>query len=367
MATDYIGDPPRRCGNHRHVDSNRRQLSASCKYPAFAAFSNLASLGDFMVSLFSLRAVIAGAICLCLAMLSTTALAAQPRTRPFQMSILSTTDGIYRAGVDIPIFTRNVFSTYQDQPAGLSIAWLPPSADLDRHKLDWTRIVAVYVDEPYGEFMKKQKSCEGLDEATRVQLEDTKAQLEAMATALRAKAPATKFWVNFTRREIELTLDPAARCPFNQPYIDVISMDIYGIDFWPKIDKLYRKLYKHRATPHQQLALVPGTFTGGWEQQTGEEGASRLSGYFKYAARMNRRCNLPLGPTGPSGIYDGCPVWIVAGWIGGERPLDEDPRTYIPLDNPASKLVFEAWQEQIAIPRIVPTHAPPRRQAHTPR
>lgn len=314
-----------------------------------------------MVSLFSLRAVIAAAISLCLPMLSTPALAAKPGTRPFQMSLLATTDYAYNAPVDIPIFTRNVFSPYQDQPAGPSIAWLPPSADLDRHKIDWTRIVAVYVDEPYGIFLQGQKSCEGLAEDTMKQLKETMAQLEAMATALRAKAPATRFWVNFTRREIELMLDPAAGCPLNQPYIDVISMDVYGRDFYPKINRLYQKLYKHRATPHQQLALVPGTFTGGYENQTGEEGASRLSGYFKFAGRMNRRCNLPLGPTGPTGVYDGCPVWIVAGWIGGKTPYHEKPHYYAPIENPDSKPVLDAWEKQIAIPRIVPKHAPPRR------
>lgn len=292
----------------------------------------------------SFRQIFTGLIGLGLSVLSIDA-PAQQTTRLFQMSILASTDSVYNAGVDIPIFTRNEFSNYQDQPAGSSIAWLPIDRNLDRHNINWKRIVAVYVDEPYGVMLAGANSCDS-------RIDTTMQELEAMAAALRAKAPRAKFWVNFTPKEIDLMLNPGANCPLNKPYFDVISMDVYNENFYPTLSNRYANLYAHRATAHQQLALVPGTFTGGDKNQSGSVGASRLSGYFQYATTMNQSCSLPLGPTGKTGFYDGCPVWMVAGWIGGETPFSDGTSVYYPIDHPNSEDVFEAWQAQFAIPPV---------------
>jgi hypothetical protein len=289
------------------------------------------------------RAVVVGVTSTWLSILAVSAPAQS--TRPYQMSILASTDDNSTANVDIPIFTLGVFR-HQLQPAGRSIVWLPPDANLDQYNqyLDWTRIVAVYVDEPYGTIVGgNHPSCHASP-----LVEAKAATLEAMAAAVRLRAPSARFWVNFTRTEIELIRDEG--CPFNQPYIDVISMDIYDVAFQPTLGNLYHFLFEHRATTYQQLALVPGTFTGGANNQTGASGASRLSGFFAYAASMNQRCDLPLGPTGMTGSYDGCPVWMVAGWIGGVTPTGN----YFPIDNPASVLVFNRWQTEFAVQRVDP-------------
>src|SRR5687768_9631594 len=97
-----------------------------------------------------------GAVSLWLSMLAS-AEAAQSSTRPYQMSVLASTETLNGAGVDIPMFTQNVYA-HQVQPAGRSIAWLPPDPNLDRHAIDWSRIVAVYVDEPYGDILKNLDS-----------------------------------------------------------------------------------------------------------------------------------------------------------------------------------------------------------------
>ena len=78
--------------------------------------------------------------------------------RPYQMSILASTDGGTAANVDIPIFTQGVFR-YDPQPPGRSIVWLPPDANLDQYNFDWSRIAAVYVDEPYGLILKGRNDC----------------------------------------------------------------------------------------------------------------------------------------------------------------------------------------------------------------
>jgi hypothetical protein len=297
------------------------------------------------------RAFIAGATALWLVAFSSDA-PAQSEPRPFQMSILASTDNVYNAGVDIPIFTRNENSNYQDQPEGSSIAWVGIDPNLDKHNINWRRIVAVYVDEPYGKMLENKNSCDPIDPNDPNYpntIGPMMAKLEAMAAALRIKAPRARFWVNFTKHEIDLILKPAANCPLNQPYIDVISMDWYGLDFAPAVKMYYQNLYGNRATAHQQLALVPGTFTGGYEQQSGDQGAWRLSGYFEYANTMNQSCNLPLGPAGKTGYYDGCPVWMVAGWMGGVTP-PPGASNYYPIDNPASIKVFNRWQQQFAVP-----------------
>jgi hypothetical protein len=269
------------------------------------------------------------------------------------MSILASTDNVYNAGVDIPIFTRNEFSNYQAQPEGSSIAWVGIDRNLDKHNINWRRIVAVYVDEPYGKMLENKNSCDPIDPNDPDTIGPMMAELEAMAAALRIKAPRARFWVNFTPHEVKLMRDPRANCPLNQPYIDVISLDWYGRNFFPDLLDLYQYLYQNRATPYQQLALVPGTFTGA-ENHTGDHARDWLRSHFEYARTINYICNLPLGPTGKTGYYDGCPVWMVAGWMGGVTP-PPGASNYYPIDNPASIKVFEAWQEQFAVP---PTRQP---------
>ena len=317
-----------------------------------------------LVSLFGARTVLAGATAIGLSLLGAN-VSAQTATRPYQMSILAAWRGVTGASVDLPIFTRNVFGNNQSQPAGLSVAWLPADQNLDRHNIDWARIVAVYVDEPYGAILKTAP-CNVSDPGGPPEFSDLVNQrmvtLREMATQLRARAPKARFWVNFTKKEIDLMLDPGAGCPLNQPYIDVVSMDIYGVSFIPDLSTRYNKLYLNRATSHQQLALVPGTFTEGYDHQTPAQGAARLLGYFDYAASMNQRCELPLGPQGSTGFYDGCPIWMIAGWTGGVEPYPEDGSTYYLIDHPNSQLVFDTWQTQVAIPRVDPSQTRRMRQ-----
>jgi hypothetical protein len=273
-------------------------------------------------------------------------------SRPFQMSILSATDDTSTAHSDIPIFTRGIFRDQTQPPAPVrSIVWLKPDANLDQYPLDWTLIVGVYVDEPYGQILSAfnpppfgwYDACSTNANIYQALL-DRESTLQAMAAALHLKAPQARFWVNFSEAEID-SIGAGPGCAFNQPYIDVVSMDIYHVDFQTTLSSRYQFLYAHRPTDHQQLALAAGTFTDG--QQTGAQAASRLSGYFAYAASMNQQCNLPLGPIGFTGRYDGCPVWMVAGWTGGQTPPADAPDVR-PIDSSNSTAVFNAWQGESA-------------------
>ena len=293
-----------------------------------------------LFSSFVIRVVTLGATGLWLS-LSAASVSAQS-TRPYQMSVVGTAEG--SAVVDIPIYHYT-----HGQPAGRSIVWLDPNqAVIDEAHIDWMRIVAVYVDEPYN-----NEIADGSQACNSSAFQNKWNKLEAWAGEVRAKAPSARFWVNFRQTDIDLI---NRGCPLNGPYIDVISMDIYYKVFSPDLFDKYEALYNHRATPYQQFALIPGTFTGGSPNQNGATGASRLSGYFAYAESANQHCDLPLGPMGRTGIYDGCPVWMVAGWFGGTEPHRDSSNGpwYYPIDHPNSIQVFNAWQATFAIRRVDP-------------
>jgi hypothetical protein len=295
--------------------------------------------GVTVISYFTHRWVVA-ATCIFLSMLAIDAPAQV--IRPYQMTLSSTEDnGQTLAGVDIPLYSTGNFAN-QPQPAGRSIVWLKPDPNLDQHTIDWSRIVAVYVNEPYRTILSCSNSA----------YDNMADNLAAMAAAVHARAPWVRFWVDFSPEEFELMWG-RSRCPYNQPYIDVIATYDYYINFDPTLTLKYRWLKQHRATPYQQFALVPGTFTH-LPKQDGAAGASRLSGYFEYATIENQTCDLPLGPTGATGIYDGCPIWIIHGWTAGTKS-PADATFIVPLDHPQSALIHDRWQAAFVIPRRDPS------------
>jgi hypothetical protein len=139
----------------------------------------------------------------------------------------------------------------------------------------------------------------------------------------------------------------ADQCPetrFNQSYIDVISFDQYYDFFDSSVEPAYVWLADHRATPQQQLALIPGTFYRPGKDDPARQ-AAILQGYFAYAEIENQSCNLPLGPRGVTGSFDGCLVWMVLGW-SGDNPTDT---TYVGEQDPRlATTVAAAWRAEVA-------------------
>ena len=282
-------------------------------------------------------------------------------TRPYQMSIIGTTEG--SDIVDIPIF----HFTHR-QPAGRSIVWLPyeeKDPDPEEINIDWTRIVAAYVDEPYNDIFESpgHEGCDASADPIKGRIE----RLRGIAAFVKKVAPSARFWINFYERDVGFM---RAGCALNQDYIDVISFDRYGVDFSDlraNYDYLYNSARALPTRQHQQLALIPGTFSGGYHRQSGRAGAARLSGFFAYAAHMNQYCGSTqgpvvaptLGPMGRTGIYDECPVWLVAGWYGGRDQMADKKYVYYPIDFAGrdSQVVRAKWQEQFVVPRVDPTRA----------
>jgi len=299
-----------------------------------------------------IRAALVAATAVLLSILSANALAQS--TRSYQMTVYPNVDAT-SASMDIPMFTKGVF-TEQLQPPGRSIFWVHPDtqpAQLDQYGIDWSRIAALYVDEPYYQFVKPGN----FTNCTPPGQHQRRTNIVNLANALRARAPSARFWVNFNDAEIYMIVNRG--CSFNESYIDVISMDYYYVDFDPYVRPQYEFIYTHRPTSYQQLALVvpvfmQGTPPSGRLTQTAMEGVTRLTAYLAYAAEKNQTCNLPLGLTGITRIYDGCPVWAVAGFAGGMTPPGDDT-SLLPLDHPISVHIKNKWQEKFAVQRIDPT------------
>jgi hypothetical protein len=287
---------------------------------------------------------------------------AQSATRPFQISLWeccglqgsSSNPTPPSADTDIREFGYQVATnpTVMQPTSGPSILVINgnevtqnPNLTLSQltNVSDWSQIAAVEIDEVYGPIDGDLDSlfCT-LPPSSDIQPIDT--HLSALETELQIKNPKARFWVNFTTKEAKYIQSCGTTSVFNRPYIDVISTDWYDSYFDGDLQQFYITVREQAATPHQQVALFPGVFSAPTSQ------LSYLQGYFDYATTANQTCNLPLGPQGITGIYDGCPVWIVMGFLSAD-----DGTAYKGLLDPASQAIRTAWEAEVALTPVTRT------------
>ena len=240
-------------------------------------------------------------------------------SRSFQMALLTypyLTGFSWRdtaAHVDVGVF---VSDNPGMQPEGPSVMILhrSDSAFLSNVAVDWSRILAVLIDEPYVTALadddRTNPACARAVDPRRGTVRDIFNSITSAASTVHATAPRTRVWVNFHQWEVAWMRDSSCPAVLNDASIDVVSLDKYEVDF-ANLEDDYA--WFASAWPRQQVALVPATAyrSGG---DSAEEVAARLQGYFDYANGMNQRCDMELGRVGRTGNYDGCRVWIVAGW-----------------------------------------------------
>jgi hypothetical protein len=291
--------------------------------------------------------------------------------------------------VSLPVDADILTFGYGDpQPAGYSIMvyadpYTPLSTLQDpstKQSYVWSRIVAVEFDEPYGppvpnspihrdaaidpiiKVPNGSPACnvdprnpgaysDGIDHFGPI---DT--ALRQRAADLKALAPKARFWVNLTQAEanyIGVCETPGGDLDgnydyvdvFNRNYIDVISADWYDASF-STVEPFYEfVLAANEANPDpaqqaQQVALIPGVFSAPHNQ------LPYLQGYFDYANTKNQAavCDLPRGPRGFTGLYDGCRIWIVMGWLPGNAP------PFVGMLDPASDPIAKAWRAEVHLP-----------------
>ena len=294
-----------------------------------------------------LFALLAAPLCLALSDQSH----AQSATRSFQMTLwVNATDSAVPAinqDADIQMFADVFNNQFGTQPPGPSIVigldWGQP---LQNRPYDWSRIVAIEVDEPYTNLISKHDyhtPCTASSDAST-----RESNLRQRAQELESIAPWVRFWVNFTADEIKWIQDPTCTTKIDQDYVDVISVDAYNEPFSTVLG-YYTWLIQpqNQPTPYQQLALVPGTFCTdhGCAQQN-----SNLPNYFSQANTWNQTCNLSLGPRGRTDSYDGCRVWIVMGWLASQSYVLDNTTYYGELNNIEAASIYTAWRAEIQVP-----------------
>lgn len=280
---------------------------------------------------------------------------AQAQTRSFQMGLWTAPKG---PDSDIAVFWGN-----QPQPPGLSI-WVnypSPYENLNTvytdgnnqlpAPIDWSRIVAIEMDEPYasidGTFIAPGGDCSSSGDPTLISPIDT--ALQQRAAELKALAPKARFWVNFTWIEASWIAFCTTPLAVNRAYIDVFSFDWYNTPLDPLFSNLgqaYAIVFNSRPKPDQQLALIPGVYSAPQSQE------GYLQGYFDYANNNNQSCNLPLGSRGVTGIFDGCPVWIVLGWLSNDcTPANCGGTAFSGMldGSPASTAIRREWDTELQL------------------
>jgi len=273
---------------------------------------------------------------------------AHAQTRAFQMSLWAEHDTAPGVDTDVPVF----YDGYT-QPAGSSIVI---RFDLNKPftagEYEWPRIAAVLIDEPYNDFNSLPTTC-----WSQAQVDAVNARAEVLAqraAELKSVAPMTRFWVNLARPQMNWMRSPQcanqalAPVNVNRAYIDVISVDIYRVDFVSVVKPYYVWLEAHRAKPDQQMALIPAT-----HHRSGDTAAIRMGiavtlyDYFDYADEANESCDLPFGSRGLTGSFDGCRVWMILGWLAQNH--SEAGIGYIGARDPAAGQIATVWQSRRAL------------------
>jgi hypothetical protein len=274
---------------------------------------------------------------------------AQIASRSLQMA-LWTDPGqstLTSADTDISMFNEGQPQPIPPARTFMRIGLTGPTFAADSY--DWSRIVAVLVDEPYGAIDSEDNYGNPCEEggAKLDAVNGIEQQLAARATELKSVAPLVRFWVNFTGAELGWMMESDCPLALNQPYIDVISLDVYYTPFSTGVKYNYDWLAANPAKPDQQLALIPGTFYRiGIDSPSTQ--ASYLQGYFDYANNANQSCTLSLGSRGVTGSFDGCPVWIVLGWLSGE--YTNGNTQYVGELDSRSAPIAAAWRQEVALP-----------------
>ncbi|MDB6105244.1 MAG: hypothetical protein JWO52_5243 [Gammaproteobacteria bacterium] len=298
----------------------------------------------------------------CLFLAASAAAWAQTAKRSFQMALWpDTSPSVVPTPSDADIKT---FWELYGQPAApaRSVVFLQTwQTNSPLPAFDWSRILAVEIDEPYGNELighfgpnsVQTNPCYDGPSSQRMQVvTNTMDTVKAEAKMVHSLSPRTRVWVNFTTYEAAWMQDTNCPLALNQSYIDVISVDDYRTPFRPNgrpngspnVQSYYAWFINNPATLYQQLALVPGTFyqSGVDDPQTQ---ANYLQGYFDYANSKNQNCNLSLGSAGRTWNFDGCRVWIVMGWLAGNY-TDPNGNLYVGELDPSSGPITTAWRQE---------------------
>lgn len=253
--------------------------------------------------------------------------------------------------VDIPTFTSG-----SPQPPGSSIMilneWGP--AYLSSLGVDWSRILAAQIDEPYvtalNDSSAENPACTPNGPRNTI-VRDTYDGIVDAAQDIHGRAPRTRVWLNFSQSEVDWMRDKRCPAALNDSLIDVVSLDNYDVDF-DDIEDDYAWFIERWGA--QQLALVPATSyddAGSYfsDRLRANKTAQRLKAYFAYANLMNAECNMEAGRLDGTGGYDRCRVWVVAGWSSEPwLPIHGGWISLLHPNDEGAALILDEWASEFS-------------------
>ncbi len=247
-------------------------------------------------------------------------------------------------------------------------------AALRSYGYDWSRIVAVVVDEPYWIEGDRSPPCWLRNNDSReARILQTARYLENAAAAVKNVSNSkTLFWVNFGEPEITWMMYDVGYFPYihlplisierqrlcggihlNRDYIDIISMDKYDASFYSGVKIYYDFLLSTRSKATQKIALVPGMFYSTdanlQEPMSPTTSATWQNEYFMYADGLNSQCNFDAVKAAISGAQNPCPVWAVVGWEAESGPKYNAGlhRTFMFADS--AKPILDEWKRHLGV------------------
>jgi len=289
----------------------------------------------------------------------TLAFDASAQERRFQMALMESSDPSY---VDLdwlvpfdepPAAPRQMilqlghFLDFEGEGAGTVNFYM---SKLTQESYNWQQVAAVMIDEPYWNVTGRMITAvpcpppPGTQPDTRyTDVVERMARMANLATAVKRISSNTRFWVNFSRPEMDwmdITKTPVCTLDLMKSYIDVISVDIYEADFNTVVKPYYDWILANRTRPQQQLALVPGVFTIATSPHwSAAQVAGALAGYFSYADSTN-------AAAGANPV-----VWLIAGWPTTNRVDPVGNVSFLGMFNTANTAIRNRWQQEFVRPR----------------
>jgi len=280
--------------------------------------------------------------------------------RSFQMTLMESSDHSY---VDLdwiappdeaPAAPRRMilqighFLDFEGEGAGTVDFYM---SKLTQQSYNWQQVAAVMIDEPYWNATGRVitavpcPASPGTQPDTRyADIVERMARMASLATAVKRISSNTRFWVNFSRPEMDW-MDPmkslACTHDLMKSYIDVISVDIYEADFNSMVKPYYDWILANRTRTQQQLALVPGVFTIATSPHwSATQVAGALAAYFSYANSTNAAAGKPV-------------VWLIAGWPATNRVDPVGNISFRGMFDAANTVIRDRWRlESIKSPGV---------------
>lgn len=168
------------------------------------------------------------------------------------------------------------FGEGETQPNGSSIlnvtSWNQAIPAVPQYNYDYTRIIAMIIDEPYWNASNQTSS-----PCNNQLIQQAEINLANSIQILKSYNPNILIWVNFSKPEMDWQISYNCGLNFIIPGIDILSMDQYETS----IPIQYYDWLLNNRFPGQRIAMIQGLFST--EDFDAYIAANDMWGYYSYA------------------------------------------------------------------------------------